>query len=84
MISIFDVCFNFLTQETSVITVHLIGAMMTFGAGTLLSLFDSFLTLAMHPEVNGRGIFWARLSIALLTLACYISGSSFVVIYIES
>jgi len=66
-------------QETSVIIVHFIGAIMTFGLGTVYELIQAYITHKMHPEINGKGVFVARLVIAILSacffITCTVSGA---------
>lgn len=65
-------------QETSVVVIHFVGAMMTFGLGTVYEFIQAFITHKMHPEINGKGIFIARLVIAIL------SGIFFILVSVTS
>jgi len=62
-------------QETSVLQVHVIGAFMTFGGGTIYEIIQCIITNKMHPEINGRGVFIARLVIACFSAIFFISVS---------
>nr|CAB3239934.1 DNA damage-regulated autophagy modulator protein 2 [Phallusia mammillata] len=61
-------------QETSVLGVHICGALMAFVLGTIYAFIQSYITYKMHPEVNSRHIFHARLIIACLCAAAMIGG----------
>ena len=54
--------------------VHLIGAMLAFGFGTVYECIQSYITYKMHPEVNGKYIFHVRLAISLSSIAVFIGG----------
>ena len=60
------------------VAVHLCGAFMTFGLGTVYELVQTVITYKMHPEINGKGIFIARLIISLLSFSFFISGLFYV------
>ena len=53
---------------------------MTFGLGTVYELIQAYITHKMHPEINGRGVFVARLVIAILS-ACFFITCKFIYIY---
>nr|XP_026692660.1 DNA damage-regulated autophagy modulator protein 2 [Ciona intestinalis] len=61
-------------QETSVLYVHLVGAMLAFGLGTLYEFLQTYITYKMHPEVNGRRIFHARLAVCVVSLMAFVGG----------
>uniref|UniRef100_H2Z5I8 CWH43-like N-terminal domain-containing protein n=1 Tax=Ciona savignyi TaxID=51511 RepID=H2Z5I8_CIOSA len=61
-------------QETSVFSVHILGAMLAFGLGTLYAFIQTFITYKMHPEVNGRHIVYARLVVSIFALTAFLGG----------
>ena len=61
-------------QEISVLAVHLIGAGLAFGLGTIYEIIQCFITYKMHPEVNGKYIFHVRLTLAILSVLILIGG----------
>ena len=67
-------CVSFVFQETSVLVVHVIGAMMTFVLGTVYLFLHSFITYKMHPEINSRHIFYARITISALSFCALFGG----------
>ncbi|KAL5006243.1 hypothetical protein ScPMuIL_015049 [Solemya velum] len=71
-------------QETSVETVHIIGAAMVFGVGVLYEVIQTMLTYHMYPEYNGLYICRVRLTICILSFASmiisilFLSGSTII------
>lgn len=59
-------------QETSVAIVHFVGAMMTFGLGTVYEFMQTYVTYKMYPEINGKQIGIARLIISVLSAVFFI------------
>jgi len=66
----------FLVQETSVLGVHMAGAALTFGFGTVYEFMQTYVSYKMHPEVNGRPVCHARLVISVISAAALL-GSKF-------
>ena len=54
--------------------MHLVGAALAFGLGTLYELVQAYITYKMYPEVNGKYIFHFRLAIAVLSVLILIGG----------
>ncbi|XP_041748766.2 DNA damage-regulated autophagy modulator protein 2 [Coregonus clupeaformis] len=54
-------------------SMHLVGAILTFGVGALYILVQRLVSLYMQPHVHGKSIFWVRLSIGVWTFASIIS-----------
>ena len=50
---------------------------MTFVLGAIYELLDAFITFKMHPEINGKTIFYVRLFIATLSVCILIGGETF-------
>ncbi|XP_076816405.1 DNA damage-regulated autophagy modulator protein 2-like [Clavelina lepadiformis] len=61
-------------QETSVLGVHIAGAMMAFGLGTIYELMHCYITYKMFPDINGKSVFHARLVIACISLIALLGG----------
>ncbi|XP_045136265.1 DNA damage-regulated autophagy modulator protein 2-like isoform X3 [Portunus trituberculatus] len=47
-------------QSTSIITIHLIGAVLAFGIGTIYLWMQSVMSLNLSPRVNGRAVMVVR------------------------
>lgn len=60
-------------QKTTLFSMHLVGAILTFGVGALYILVQTLVSLYMQPHVHGKSIFWVRLSIGVWTFASIIS-----------
>ncbi|XP_036386240.1 DNA damage-regulated autophagy modulator protein 2b [Megalops cyprinoides] len=52
-------------QKTTLFSMHLVGAILTFGVGALYILVQTLLSYRMQPHVHGKGIFWARLAVGI-------------------
>jgi len=50
------------------ISIHLFGAGLTFGPGTLYILIQTGMSYRMQPRFHGRGILWARMAVGMWTL----------------
>ncbi|XP_067928834.1 DNA damage-regulated autophagy modulator protein 1-like isoform X2 [Watersipora subatra] len=59
-------------QESNVIQVHLTGALMAFGLGTIYCFFHSVITRRMYPMYNGLAIWAWRLAISIICLIALI------------
>ena len=56
-------------QETNIEQVHLTGALLVFGVGTLYAFIQTGLSYQMYPEFNGVRVCRVRLFISCLALA---------------
>ncbi|XP_042322255.1 DNA damage-regulated autophagy modulator protein 2 [Sceloporus undulatus] len=65
MVSCFGLCIIANFQKSSVFSMHVIGACMTFGVGAIYILTQTILSYKMQPEIHGKGIFWIRLTVLL-------------------
>ncbi|KAM9813871.1 DNA damage-regulated autophagy modulator protein 2b [Neosynchiropus ocellatus] len=72
-ISSFGMCVVANFQKTTVFSMHLVGAVLTFGVGALYILTQTLLSLYMQPHVHSRSIYIIRLFIGLWTLTSIIS-----------
>ncbi|KAK7136185.1 hypothetical protein R3I94_014740 [Phoxinus phoxinus] len=55
-------------QKTDMISIHLFGAGLTFGPGTLYILVQTGMSYRMQPRFHGREILWARMAVGMWTL----------------
>uniref|UniRef100_G3NJD0 DNA-damage regulated autophagy modulator 2b n=1 Tax=Gasterosteus aculeatus TaxID=69293 RepID=G3NJD0_GASAC len=60
-------------QKTTLFSMHLVGAVLTFGVGALYILVQTLLSLRMQPHVHSRTIYLVRLGVGLWTLGSIIS-----------
>ncbi|XP_060925571.1 DNA damage-regulated autophagy modulator protein 2b [Limanda limanda] len=60
-------------QKTTLFSMHLLGAVLTFGVGALYILVQALLSLKMQPHVHSRSIYLIRLGIGVWTLGSIIS-----------
>ncbi|KAF7639625.1 hypothetical protein Mgra_00000950 [Meloidogyne graminicola] len=58
-------------QETAVVKVHLIGALLSFGSGCIYMLIQSFIVYKMFPKFVGKRIVYIRLIIAITSTFCF-------------
>lgn len=61
-----------LLQKTTIVSVHLLGAGLTFGCGALYILVQTGVSYHMQPRFHGRDILWARTAVGLWTMASVI------------
>ncbi|XP_062401697.1 DNA damage-regulated autophagy modulator protein 2-like [Sardina pilchardus] len=52
-------------QKTTPFSIHIVGAVMTFGVGALYILVQTGVSYWMQPHVHSKSMFWVRLSIAI-------------------
>ncbi|KAL4645870.1 DNA damage-regulated autophagy modulator protein 2-like isoform X4 [Arapaima gigas] len=74
--SCFGMCVVANFQKTVIISMHVLGAAMTFGLGTLYILVQ--VAASHRTHVHGKGVFWVRLGVGLWSLA------SIVVMFVSS
>lgn len=60
-------------QKTTLFSMHLVGAMLTFGIGALYVFVQTLLSYHMQPHIHSKSVFWTRLSVGVWTLASIIS-----------
>ncbi|KAG7249318.1 hypothetical protein CRUP_011967, partial [Coryphaenoides rupestris] len=60
-------------QKTTLFAMHIVGAVMTFGIGALYIVVQSLLSFHMQPHLHSKTIFSIRLSIAVWTIAMFVS-----------
>ncbi|XP_055440751.1 DNA damage-regulated autophagy modulator protein 2 isoform X2 [Capricornis sumatraensis] len=54
-------------QKTTFFAVHVCGAVLTFGMGSLYMFVQTILSYQMQPKIHGKQVFWIRL---LLVIWC--------------
>lgn len=62
-----------LWQKTTLFSMHLVGAVLTFGVGALYVFAQTLLSYHMQPHIHSKSMFWTRLSVGMWTLASIIS-----------
>ncbi|KAJ8784692.1 hypothetical protein J1605_008043 [Eschrichtius robustus] len=60
-------------QKTTFFAVHVCGAVLTFGIGSLYMFVQTILSYQMQPKIHGKQVFWIRL---LLVIWCGVSAFS--------
>ncbi|XP_056615618.1 DNA damage-regulated autophagy modulator protein 2b [Triplophysa dalaica] len=60
-------------QKTTLFSMHLVGAVLTFGVGALYIFAQTLLSYHMQPHIHSKSMFWTRLSVGMWTLASIIS-----------
>ncbi|XP_051551248.1 DNA damage-regulated autophagy modulator protein 2b [Myxocyprinus asiaticus] len=60
-------------QKTTLFSMHLVGAVLTFGVGALYIFVQTLLSYLMQPHVHSKTMFWTRLSVGIWTSASIIS-----------
>ncbi|KAM9758951.1 DNA damage-regulated autophagy modulator protein 2b [Menidia menidia] len=73
LVSSFGMCVVANFQKTTLFSVHLLGAVLTFGVGALYILAQTLLSLYMQPRVHSRAAYLVRLAVGLWTLGSIIS-----------
>lgn len=73
LISSFGMCVVANFQKTTLFSMHLVGAVLTFGVGALYILAQTLLSLKMQPHIHSKGIYLARLGVGVWTLCSIIS-----------
>ncbi|KAM9690667.1 DNA damage-regulated autophagy modulator protein 2 isoform 2-T5 [Dama dama] len=52
-------------QKTTFFAVHVCGAVLTFGVGSLYMFVQTILSYQMQPKIHGKQVFWIRLSLVI-------------------
>ncbi|XP_034551275.1 DNA damage-regulated autophagy modulator protein 2b [Notolabrus celidotus] len=72
-ISSFGMCVVANFQKTTLFSMHLVGAVLTFGVGALYILVQTLVSCYMQPHVHSKTTYLVRLGIGLWTLSSIIS-----------
>ncbi len=67
------VCVCVCVQKTTLFSMHLVGAVLTFGVGALYILVQTLISLHMQPHVHSKTTYLVRLGIGVWTLSSIIS-----------
>ncbi|CAL8104997.1 unnamed protein product [Orchesella dallaii] len=59
-------------QETSVLSVHIIGAFMAFGGGSIFLIIQGFFTKAMAPQFGSKSLAYLRIFLGVSCLILFI------------
>ncbi|XP_033939597.1 DNA damage-regulated autophagy modulator protein 2b [Pseudochaenichthys georgianus] len=73
LLSSFGMCVVANFQKTTLFSMHLVGAVLTFGVGALYILVQTLLSLYMQPHVHSKNIYLVRLGVGLWTLGSIIT-----------
>ncbi|XP_053099352.1 DNA damage-regulated autophagy modulator protein 2 isoform X2 [Hemicordylus capensis] len=73
MVSCFGLCIIANFQKSTLISMHIIGACLTFGIGAFYILVQTILSYQMQPAIHGKGIFWIRLTVLLWCASSIVS-----------
>nr|XP_046236934.1 DNA damage-regulated autophagy modulator protein 2-like [Scatophagus argus]XP_046236945.1 DNA damage-regulated autophagy modulator protein 2-like [Scatophagus argus]XP_046236953.1 DNA damage-regulated autophagy modulator protein 2-like [Scatophagus argus] len=73
LISSFGMCVVANFQKTTLFSMHIVGAVLTFGVGALYILIQTVLSFYMQPHIHSKFIYLVRLSIGGWTLCSIIS-----------
>ena len=73
VVSFIDLFLPFTSQKTTFFAVHVCGAVLTFGMGSLYMFVQTILSNQMQPKIHGKQVFWIRL---LLVIWCGVSAFS--------
>ncbi|XP_063072033.1 DNA damage-regulated autophagy modulator protein 2b isoform X2 [Engraulis encrasicolus] len=60
-------------QKTTIFSVHVAGAIMTFGVGALYIMVQTGVSYYMQPHVHAKAMFWARFGVGAWSTASSIS-----------
>ncbi|XP_035238402.1 DNA damage-regulated autophagy modulator protein 2-like [Anguilla rostrata] len=72
-LSSFGMCIVANFQKTVIVSMHMVGAVVTFGLGALYIFVQTAASHRMQPRVHGKGVFWARLAVGLWTFVSMLS-----------
>lgn len=70
-------------QKTDIISVHLLGAGLTFGPGTLYILVQNAMSFRMQPRFHGKDMLWARMAVASWSLISIITCILLYVLFVK-
>nr|XP_020466816.1 DNA damage-regulated autophagy modulator protein 2-like isoform X1 [Monopterus albus] len=72
-ISCFGMCVVGNFQRTTMFSVHIVGAVLTFGVGALYILVQTLLSFNMQPHIHSKTVYLVRLGISVWTLSSIIA-----------
>ncbi|NXY09560.1 DRAM2 protein, partial [Pteruthius melanotis] len=71
--SCFGLCIIANFQKCILYYIHVLGACLTFGVGSMYMLVQTVLSYLMQPELHSKDIFWARLAVVLWSCSSILS-----------
>uniref|UniRef100_H0YT32 DNA damage regulated autophagy modulator 2 n=1 Tax=Taeniopygia guttata TaxID=59729 RepID=H0YT32_TAEGU len=71
--SCFGLCIIANFQKCILYYIHVLGACLTFGVGSIYMLVQTILSYLMQPELHSKDIFWARLAVFLWSCSSILS-----------
>uniref|UniRef100_A0A3P8VYB5 DNA-damage regulated autophagy modulator 2b n=1 Tax=Cynoglossus semilaevis TaxID=244447 RepID=A0A3P8VYB5_CYNSE len=60
-------------QKTTLFSMHLVGAVLTFGVGALYIVVQTLISSKMQPHINSKSIYLIRLGVGVWTMSSIIS-----------
>ncbi|XP_031988620.1 DNA damage-regulated autophagy modulator protein 2 isoform X1 [Corvus moneduloides] len=72
-LSCFGLCIIANFQKCILYYIHVLGACLTFGVGSIYMLLQTILSYLMQPELHSKDIFWARLAVFLWSSSSILS-----------
>ncbi|XP_049621750.1 DNA damage-regulated autophagy modulator protein 2 [Suncus etruscus] len=63
-------------QKTAIFVVHIFGATLTFGMGSIYMFVQTIVSYRMQPKIHGKQVFWIRL---LIVIWCGVSAFSMMI-----
>lgn len=63
----------FVFQKTTLFSMHLVGAVLTFGVGALYIGVQTLISSKMQPHINSKSIYLIRLGVGVWTMSSIIS-----------
>ncbi|XP_015243519.1 PREDICTED: DNA damage-regulated autophagy modulator protein 2 [Cyprinodon variegatus] len=72
-ISSFGMCVVANFQKTTLFSMHLVGAVLTFGVGALYIVFQTALSYFMQPHIHSKTVYRVRIGIGVWTMCSIIS-----------
>lgn len=60
-------------QKTTLFSVHIVGAVLTFGIGALYIMVQTGMSYYMQPHVHSKSMFWTRFAVAVWSTSSIIS-----------
>ncbi|CAH1787702.1 unnamed protein product [Owenia fusiformis] len=67
-------------QESNALVVHLIGALLAFGLGTVYCCLQTIMSFKMHPHMNSRVLSYIRLIFSLIAVLAFIFMAIFILV----
>ncbi|XP_028853232.1 DNA damage-regulated autophagy modulator protein 2b [Denticeps clupeoides] len=72
-ISSFGMCVVGNFQKTTLFSVHIVGAAMTFGIGALYIIVQTLVSYQMQPHIHKKSVFWTRFGVGVWSVVSIVS-----------